>query len=134
VFPKVLLRTLKNPIYILVVLAQANLSAMICGLATFMAKFLERQFSITASLANLMIGSVNIPGAMAGIVLGGFIMKRFQLSPRQCGAMCLMGMSCCVLLALPLLFLGCSTQQFASPQADPRLRYGEYLIYYGYLH
>ncbi|CAN2390470.1 Solute carrier organic anion transporter family, partial [Pristimantis euphronides] len=56
VFPKVLLRTLKNPIYILVVLAQANLSAMVCGLATFMAKFLERQFSITASLANLMIG------------------------------------------------------------------------------
>ncbi|XP_077154950.1 solute carrier organic anion transporter family member 2B1 [Ranitomeya variabilis] len=124
VFPKVLLRTLKNPIYILVVLAQANLSAMICGLATFMAKFLERQFSITASLANLMIGSVNIPGAMSGIVLGGFIMKRFQLSPKQCGAMCVIGLLCCVLIALPLLFLGCSTQQFASPNADQRLSAG----------
>lgn len=56
VFPKVLLRTLKNPIYLLVVMAQANLSAMVCGLATFMAKFLERQFTITASLANLLIG------------------------------------------------------------------------------
>ncbi|XP_075707418.1 solute carrier organic anion transporter family member 2B1 isoform X4 [Rhinoderma darwinii] len=124
VFPKVLLKTLKNPVYILVVLAQANLSAMICGLVTFMGKFLERQFSITASLANLMIGSVNIPGAMAGIVLGGFIMKRFQLSQRQCGAMCVIGLLCCVLIALPLLFLGCSTQQFASPHADPHLSVG----------
>lgn len=124
VFPKVLLRTLKNPVYILVVLAQANLSAMICGLATFMGKFLERQFSLTASLANLMIGAVNIPGAMTGIVLGGFIVKRFQLSPRQCGAMSVIGMLGCVLVALPLLFLGCSTQQFASPNADPRLSVG----------
>ncbi|XP_044142967.1 solute carrier organic anion transporter family member 2B1 isoform X1 [Bufo gargarizans] len=124
VFPKVLLRTLKNPIYILVVLAQANLSAMICGLATFMAKFLERQFSVTASLANLLIGSVNIPGAMAGIVLGGIIMKRFQLSSRQCGAMCVIGLFCCILIALPLLFLGCSTQQFASPHVDQGLSVG----------
>ncbi|PIO25846.1 hypothetical protein AB205_0054200 [Aquarana catesbeiana] len=103
-------------------MAQANLSAMVCGLATFMAKFLERQFTITASFANLMIGSVNIPGAMVGIVVGGVIMKRFQLSPRQCGAMCVICMLCCILLALPLLFLGCSTQQFASPNADPNLR------------
>ncbi|XP_069825571.1 solute carrier organic anion transporter family member 2B1 isoform X1 [Dendropsophus ebraccatus] len=124
VFPRVLLRTLKNPIYILVVLAQANLSAMVCGLATFMAKFLERQFSITASFANLMIGTINIPGAMAGIVLGGFIMKRFRLSLLQCGAVCVVGMLSCVVLALPLLFLGCSTQQFASPQADPHLSAG----------
>ncbi|XP_075448894.1 solute carrier organic anion transporter family member 2B1 isoform X2 [Ascaphus truei] len=118
VFPKVLLRTLKNPIFILVVLAQANLSAMICGLATFMAKFLERQFSITASMANLIIGSVNIPGAMAGIVLGGIILKKFHLTLRQCGAICVTGLFFCVVLALPLLFLGCSTQTFASPQND----------------
>ncbi|KAM4702194.1 solute carrier organic anion transporter family member 2B1 isoform 1-T3 [Discoglossus pictus] len=118
VFPKVLLRTLKNPIYMLVVLAQANLSAMVCGLATFMAKFLERQFSITASFANLLIGSVNIPGAMLGIVLGGIIMKRFHLTPKQCGILCVSGLFLCVIVALPLFFLGCSTQKFASPQHD----------------
>ncbi|XP_068122680.1 solute carrier organic anion transporter family member 2B1 [Hyperolius riggenbachi] len=124
VFPKVLLRTLKNPIFILVVLAQANLSAMVCGLATFMAKFLERQFTLTASMANLMLGSVNVPGAMLGIVLGGVIMKRYRLSLRQCGAVCVFGLLCCVLVAVPLLFLGCSTQQFASPYADPHMSVG----------
>ncbi|XP_063806979.1 solute carrier organic anion transporter family member 2B1 [Pseudophryne corroboree] len=124
VFPKVLLRTLKNPVYILIVLAQANMSAKVCGLATFMAKFLERQFSITASLANLMIGAVNIPGAMIGIVIGGLIMKRFRLSPKQCGAMCVCAVFCCILFSIPLIFLGCSTQKFASPNSDQHLSAG----------
>lgn len=52
----VLLRNLRHPVYLLVVLAQVNISAMVAGLATFMGKFLERQFSLTASLANMIIG------------------------------------------------------------------------------
>ncbi|XP_010002863.1 PREDICTED: solute carrier organic anion transporter family member 2B1 [Chaetura pelagica] len=112
-FPLVLLRNLRHPVYLLVVLAQVNLSAMVAGLATFMGKFLERQFSLTASLANMIIGAVNIPGAMVGIVVGGAIMKRFQMSLRQCSAMCVLGMFLCLLLAFPLLFLGCPTQKVA---------------------
>uniref|UniRef100_A0A8C6ZXU6 Solute carrier organic anion transporter family member 2B1 n=1 Tax=Nothoprocta perdicaria TaxID=30464 RepID=A0A8C6ZXU6_NOTPE len=112
-FPVVLLRNLRHPVYLLVVLAQVNLSAMVAGLATFMGKFLERQFSLTASFANMIIGAVNIPGAMVGIVVGGAIMKRFQMSLRQCGALCILGMFLCVVLAFPLLFLGCPTQKVA---------------------
>ncbi|NXD11230.1 SO2B1 protein, partial [Nothocercus nigrocapillus] len=112
-FPVVLLRNLRHPVFLLVVLAQVNLSAMVAGLATFMGKFLERQFSLTASLANMIIGAVNIPGAMVGIVVGGAIMKRFQMSLRQCGALCILGMFLCVVLAFPLFFLGCPTQKVA---------------------
>ncbi|KFQ55890.1 Solute carrier organic anion transporter family member 2B1, partial [Nestor notabilis] len=112
-FPLVLLRNVRHPVYLLVVLAQVNLSAMVAGLATFMGKFLERQFSLTASLANMIIGAVNIPGAMVGIVVGGAILKRFQMSLRQCSAMCVLGMFLCLLLAFPLLFLGCPTQKVA---------------------
>ncbi|NXB91944.1 SO2B1 protein, partial [Vidua chalybeata] len=112
-FPVVLLRNLRHPVYLLVVLAQVNISAMVAGLATFMGKFLERQFSLTASLANMIIGAVNIPGAMVGIVVGGAILKRFQMSLRQCSALCVLGMLLCLLLAFPLLFLGCPTQKVA---------------------
>ncbi|NXS89491.1 SO2B1 protein, partial [Erpornis zantholeuca] len=112
-FPVVLLRNLRHPVYLLVVLAQVNLSAMVAGLATFMGKFLERQFSLTASLANMIIGAVNIPGAMVGIVAGGAILRRFQMSLRQCSALCVLGMLLCLLGALPLLFLGCPTQKVA---------------------
>ncbi|NXD45356.1 SO2B1 protein, partial [Copsychus sechellarum] len=112
-FPAVLLRNLRHPVYLLVVLAQVNISAMVAGLATFMGKFLERQFSLTASLANMIIGAVNIPGAMVGIVVGGAILKRFQMSLRQCSALCVLGMLLCLLTAFPLLFLGCPTQRVA---------------------
>ncbi|NWX32936.1 SO2B1 protein, partial [Notiomystis cincta] len=112
-FPVVLLRNLRHPVYLLVVLAQVNISAMVAGLATFMGKFLERQFSLTASLANMIIGAVNIPGAMVGIVVGGAILKRFQMSLRHCSALCVLGMLLCLLTAFPLLFLGCPTQKVA---------------------
>ncbi|NXX97998.1 SO2B1 protein, partial [Centropus bengalensis] len=123
-FPLVLLRNLRHPVYLLVVLAQVNLSAMVAGLATFMGKFLERQFSLTASLANMIIGAVNIPGAMVGIVVGGAILKRFQMSLRQCSAMCILGMFLCLLVAFPLLFLGCPTQKVAGVTYRESLGYG----------
>lgn len=57
-FPKIVMRTLRNPIYLLVVLAQVNLAAMVAGLATFMGKFIERQFAQTASFSNMMMGEL----------------------------------------------------------------------------
>nr|XP_009674122.1 PREDICTED: solute carrier organic anion transporter family member 2B1 [Struthio camelus australis] len=127
-FPLVLLRNLRHPVYLLVVLAQVNLSAMVAGLATFMGKFLERQFSLTASFANMIIGAVNIPGAMIGIVVGGAIMKRFQMSLRQCGALCILGMLLCVVLAFPLLFLGCPTQKVAGLTYSESSEFGHHAL------
>ncbi|NXT34234.1 SO2B1 protein, partial [Pelecanoides urinatrix] len=127
-FPLVLLRNLRHPVYLLVVLAQVNLSAMVAGLATFMGKFLERQFSLTASLANMIIGAVNIPGAMVGIVVGGAILKRFQMSLRQCSAMCVLGMFLCLLVAFPLLFLGCPTQKVAGITYSESSEFGHHAL------
>ncbi|KAK0682141.1 SO2B1 protein, partial [Pygoscelis papua] len=127
-FPLVLLRNLRHPVYLLVVLAQVNLSAMVAGLATFMGKFLERQFSLTASLANMIIGAVNIPGAMVGIVVGGAILKRFQMSLRQCSAMCVLGMFLCLLMAFPLLFLGCPTQKVAGVTYSESSEFGHHAL------
>ncbi|XP_058401583.1 solute carrier organic anion transporter family member 2B1 isoform X3 [Diceros bicornis minor] len=113
VFPKVLLRTLRHPIFLLVVLSQVCMSSMVAGLATFLPKFLERQFSVTASFANLLIGCISIPLAIVGIVLGGVLVKRLHMGPMRCGILCLLGMLFCLLLNLPLFFMGCSTHQIA---------------------
>ncbi|NXK37888.1 SO2B1 protein, partial [Piprites chloris] len=125
-FPLVLLRNLRHPVYLLVVLAQVNISAMVAGLATFMGKFLERQFSLTASFANMIIGAVNIPGAMVGIVVGGAVLKRFQMSLRRCSAMCVLGMFLCLLVAFPLLFLGCPTQKVAGVTYSDSFEFGHH--------
>nr|XP_033803280.1 solute carrier organic anion transporter family member 2B1 isoform X2 [Geotrypetes seraphini] len=114
-FPKVLLRIVRQPVCVLIILGQLSMAGMVTGIATFMAKFLERQFSLTASVANLIIGAVNIPGAMIGIVTGGILMRKFQMTLKEAAALCTLGLFMCIILSFPLLFLGCSTQDFRSP-------------------
>ncbi|XP_036443587.1 solute carrier organic anion transporter family member 2B1 [Colossoma macropomum] len=111
--PQITVRNLRNPIYLLVVLAQVNLAAMVAGLATFMPKFIERQFTQTASFSNIMIGGFSIPSAMLGIMAGCMILRRFNLSVRASAAMCSTAVLIAVIFALPLLFLGCSTHKVA---------------------
>ncbi|XP_019727101.1 solute carrier organic anion transporter family member 2B1-like, partial [Hippocampus comes] len=109
-FPAMLCRTLRSPVYLLVVLAQVNLSAMVAGLATFMAKFIEKQFSQTADFSNVMIGGVSIPLAVLGTVSGGVLMRRRALgvggASKLCAAAILLSLCC----AFPLILLGCPTQ------------------------
>ncbi|XP_061485111.1 solute carrier organic anion transporter family member 2B1 isoform X2 [Rhineura floridana] len=112
-FPVVLLRLMKNPVFMTVVMAMVNMSAMIAGLATFLGKLLERQFTLTASVANMIIGAVNIPSGMLGIILGGAIIKKCRLTLKQTTIMCMIGMGFCALCDVPLLFLGCQTQTVA---------------------
>ncbi|KAF4098359.1 solute carrier organic anion transporter family member 2B1 [Onychostoma macrolepis] len=109
-FPKIVMRTLRNPIYLLVVLAQVNLAAMVAGLATFMGKFIERQFAQTASFSNLMMGGLNIPSAMLGIMAGGVILRKLGLTVRSSAAMCTVAVFVSIMFAIPLLFIGCPTQ------------------------
>ncbi|XP_044894659.1 solute carrier organic anion transporter family member 2B1 isoform X4 [Felis catus] len=119
VFPRVLLRTLRHPIFLLVVLSQVCMSSMVAGMATFLPKFLERQFSVTASYANLLIGGLTIPSAIIGIVVGGVLVKRLHLGPMRCGALCLLGALFCLLLSLPLFFMGCPTHRIAGITHEP---------------
>lgn len=118
VFPSVLLRMLRHPIFLLVVLSQVCTSSMVAGMATFLPKFLERQFSVTASFANLLLGTLAIPLAIVGIVLGGVLVKRLHLSPMQCSVLCLLGSLLCMVLSLPLFFIGCPTHQIAGITQD----------------
>nr|KAF6439070.1 solute carrier organic anion transporter family member 2B1 [Molossus molossus] len=128
VFPKVLLRTLRHPIFLLVVLSQVCLSSMVAGMATFLPKFLERQFSVTASYANMLIGCLSIPSAILGIIVGGILVKRLHLGPMHCSALCLLGALSCLLLSLPLFFMGCSTHQIIGISHQPRAQPGLELL------
>ncbi|XP_060091343.1 solute carrier organic anion transporter family member 2B1-like [Heteronotia binoei] len=112
-FPKVLTRNFKNPFLIMAMLTIINYVAMVIILANFLAKFLEAQFTLVASDAIIIAGSSFLPMVTLGILLGGVIIKKFQLTLQQSSLLCIGSMSLCLFFSFPLLFLGCSTHPVA---------------------
>ncbi|KAM7292868.1 solute carrier organic anion transporter family member 4A1-like [Ixodes scapularis] len=65
---------------------------------------LQAQFSMTASSASMIMGSVTIPTAMVGIMLGGLVVSRYQLGAAGIVRMCVLVLTVPITLITVLLF------------------------------
>uniref|UniRef100_A0A4W4EF65 Solute carrier organic anion transporter family member n=1 Tax=Electrophorus electricus TaxID=8005 RepID=A0A4W4EF65_ELEEL len=112
-FPRLFVRLLLSPFFLLLVLTQCCFSSVIAGIATFINKYLERQYSASAAYSSLLIGAVNLPLVAVGILLGGVIMKRWGLSLRAIPRFSVLLLLLSALFCVPLFFMGCRTQSIA---------------------
>ncbi len=104
---------LVNKVFMIVTFAFCFEITIISGFITFLPKYIEHQFSVNDSMANIYTGGVAIPGACVGIVAGGFIVKKFKIDIKGASLMAI----CCNILCLIgigfLIFLGCPNIKMA---------------------
>ncbi|XP_061623780.1 solute carrier organic anion transporter family member 4A1 isoform X3 [Phyllopteryx taeniolatus] len=80
--PRSVLLLLKNPTFLCLCLAGATEATLIAGMSTFGPKFLESQFSLSASEAATWFGFMVVPAGGGGTFLGGYIVKKLNLRCR----------------------------------------------------
>nr|XP_031289349.1 solute carrier organic anion transporter family member 4A1 isoform X2 [Camelus dromedarius] len=119
---------LKNPTFVLLCLAGATEATLIAGMSTFGPKFLESQFSLSASEAASLFGYLVVPAGGGGTLLGGFLVNKLKLRGSGIIKSCLL----CTLTSLlaVLVFLvhcpnvpmaGVTANYSGSPLPDGRL-------------
>ncbi|KAK3547575.1 hypothetical protein QTP86_025464 [Hemibagrus guttatus] len=94
--PRSVLLLLKNPTFIFLCLAGATEATLIAGMSTFGPKFLESQFSLSASEAATWFGYMVVPAGGGGTFLGGYIVKKLNLRCRGIIRFCML----CALVSL----------------------------------
>ncbi|XP_019639953.1 PREDICTED: LOW QUALITY PROTEIN: solute carrier organic anion transporter family member 3A1-like [Branchiostoma belcheri] len=82
--PLALKRLLLNGVYMGVVFCVVSELSAGHGLATFKAKFMEVQYSLTASQANFLVGAGMVTGSAVGLLLGGYLVKKFNWTTVGC--------------------------------------------------
>uniref|UniRef100_A0A8D0DMA9 Solute carrier organic anion transporter family member n=1 Tax=Salvator merianae TaxID=96440 RepID=A0A8D0DMA9_SALMN len=69
-----------NRVYVLFLITTVLQFSAWIGMITFMPKYLEQQFGISASDAIFLIGVYNLPIICVGYLIGGLMMKKFKIS------------------------------------------------------
>uniref|UniRef100_A0A3Q3BFD5 Solute carrier organic anion transporter family member n=1 Tax=Kryptolebias marmoratus TaxID=37003 RepID=A0A3Q3BFD5_KRYMA len=99
--PRSVLLLLKNPTFLFLCMAGATEAMLIAGMSTFGPKFLESQFSLSASDAAMLFGYLVVPAGGGGTFLGGYIVKKLNLRCRGIIRFCMV----CALVSLFAIFI-----------------------------
>ncbi|XP_061841521.2 solute carrier organic anion transporter family member 4A1 [Nerophis lumbriciformis] len=110
--PRSVLLLLKNPTFLFLCLAGATEATLISGMSTFGPKFLEAQFSLSASEAATWFGLMVVPAGGGGTFLGGYMVKRLNLRCRDIIRFCIV---CGVvsMAAIFIFFINCPNVRMA---------------------
>ena len=73
----------KNKVFLFLTISVTAESFHAAG-ATFIPKYIQSQFELSSSDASLYIGGVVIPGAVMGILLGGYLIRKFKWTCKEC--------------------------------------------------
>uniref|UniRef100_F7B262 Solute carrier organic anion transporter family member n=1 Tax=Ciona intestinalis TaxID=7719 RepID=F7B262_CIOIN len=110
---------LRDPVFMSITTGFVSLTSFLAASITFIAKYMETQFDLTASLANLLHGCVNLPMAVIGNILGGWIIRRKNLDVQKTLSVIIIGLIVTIVSVGLLFMFGCDENDIlglAEPQ------------------
>lgn len=111
--PRSIWRLLCNPVYVVTCLGSCMELMIVSGFVVFLPKYLETQFSINKPQANILTGGIAIPGACVGVFMGGYLLKKMQLTPKGAIQFVMLFNASCLALYVLVFFLGCDNVKMA---------------------
>jgi hypothetical protein len=111
-----------NKVFLFTTIAGTAEGFAVSGTATFIPKFLESQFHLTSSDASFSAGVVIIPGGILGMLIGGFLIRRFQWTCGQCAKACTI-IAFLALFPILIFLTHCPNQDFAGVTTSYYNRY-----------
>jgi len=115
--PIAIYRILLNGPYMLITIGMAVDGLIITGASTFMSKYLERQFGVAPSKANMLIGAIMVPMAGIGTMMSGYVIQKFRLSCSRTIKFCIM-LLVASLLFTPMYFIYCDHDELVGIETD----------------
>uniref|UniRef100_H2ZCF2 Solute carrier organic anion transporter family member n=1 Tax=Ciona savignyi TaxID=51511 RepID=H2ZCF2_CIOSA len=106
-FGLTLKRLLRDAVFLSITTGFVSLTSFLAASITYIAKYMETQFDLTASFANLLHGCVNLPMAVIGNLLGGWLIRRKNLNVQKTLSVIIMGLIMTVVLVGLLFMFGC---------------------------
>ncbi|KAA0189509.1 hypothetical protein HAZT_HAZT008504 [Hyalella azteca] len=98
--------------FIFLSIAKSCEGFVLSGMATFLPKVLETQFSLPAGLAATVVGALAISGGGSGILAGGLLIKRLKMTCENVIRLCFVVSSFCMFSAF-IFFIRCPNAKFA---------------------
>ncbi|KAF2356664.1 Organic anion transporter polypeptide OATP [Trinorchestia longiramus] len=111
-FPSATRALMSNVTFVALSLAGAMEGILLTGFATFIPKFIESQFNVAASFSALVVGFIAVPAGGGGTMLGGWLIKKYELSCLGILRVLFTGSLFCLLSCLGLLVY-CPNHEFA---------------------
>ncbi|GAB6030943.1 hypothetical protein CHUAL_007768 [Chamberlinius hualienensis] len=106
-------KLISNPVYVVTCLGSCMELMIISGFIVFLPKYLETQYSLGIPQANIFTGGIAIPGACVGVFMGGYLIKKMQLSPKGAMQFVILFNGICLTLYILVFFLGCNNVKMA---------------------
>ena len=111
-----------NKVFLFTTIAGTAEGFAVSGTSTFIPKFLESQFHLSSSDASFSAGVVIIPGGIVGMLIGGYLIRRFQWTCRQCAKACTI-IAFLAMFPILIFLTHCPNQTFAGVTTSYYNRY-----------